>query len=81
MAFRGIRSYPVLAVRRLFSLAILLAASWAAAADAPAPGPRLKFDSVDLNLGDVVRGDDAVATFTYRNVGDAPLKILSAKPG
>ena len=74
-------------VRRLLSLAILLAATAAAAADAPpaspapAGGGRLKFDAVDLNLGDVVRGEDAVATFTYHNVGDAPLKILSAKPG
>jgi hypothetical protein len=34
-----------------------------------------------VNLGDVVHGQDAVATFTYHNTGDAPLHILSAKPG
>jgi hypothetical protein len=38
-------------------------------------------DSLTVNLGDVVRGEDAVATFTYRNTGNAPLHILSAKPG
>ena len=80
MAFRPPWSYPVPAVRRLV-LALLLPISVAAAADAPGSGPRLKFDAVDVNLGEIVRGQDAVATFTYRNVGDAPLKILSAKPG
>jgi hypothetical protein len=78
-------------VRRFLPLVLLLAGAVVSAADAPvgvapspAPstdGPRLKFDAVDLNLGDVVRGEDAVATFTYHNVGNAPLKILSAKPG
>ena len=57
----------------------------AAAAAAPAspagPTPHIKFDATEINLGDVVRGQDAVATFTYRNTGDAPLHILSAKPG
>ena len=49
---------------------------------APAgPAPHIKFDSAEANLGDVVHGQDAVATFTYRNTGDAPLHILSAKPG
>ena len=49
---------------------------------APAgPAPHIKFDSAEANLGDIVHGKDAVATFTYRNTGDAPLHILSAKPG
>jgi hypothetical protein len=43
--------------------------------------PRIAFDAVNVNIGDVVHGLDAVATFTYRNTGDAPLHILSAKPG
>ena len=74
-------------MRRLLLLSLLFAGAVAAAADAPvsagvpADGPRLKFDTVDLNLGDVVRGEDVVATFTYHNTGNAPLKILSAKPG
>ena len=87
MAFRRRWSYPVPAVRRFLCLALFLAGAVAAAAETPAPGgvpadgPRLKFDATDLNLGDVVRGNDATATFTYHNTGNAPLKILSAKPG
>ena len=45
------------------------------------PAPRIKFDATEVNLGDVVHGQDAVATFTYHNTGDAPLHIVSAKPG
>ena len=53
-----------------------------AAAETPAAGaPHIAFDSVNVNLGDVVHGQDAAATFTFRNTGDAPLHILSAKPG
>jgi hypothetical protein len=51
-------------------------------APAPAgPSPRIKFDETTLSLGDVVRGEDAIATFTYHNNGEVPLHILSAKPG
>jgi len=52
-----------------------------APAAAAGPAPHIKFDATEVNLGDVVHGQDAVATFTYRNTGDAPLRILSAKPG
>lgn len=53
-----------------------------AAAEVPgAEAPHIAFDSLSVNLGDVVRGQDAAATFTYRNTGNAPLHILSAKPG
>jgi hypothetical protein len=45
------------------------------------PAPHIKFDATNVNLGDVVRGEDAVATFTYHNTGEVPLHILSAKPG
>jgi hypothetical protein len=45
------------------------------------PAPHITFDAKDVNLGDVVHGQDAVATFTYHNTGTAPLHILSAKPG
>ena len=48
---------------------------------AAGPAPHIKFDAVDVNIGDVVHGQDAVATFTYHNTGDAPLHILAAKPG
>jgi hypothetical protein len=52
-----------------------------APAISPGPAPSLRFDATTIDLGSVVRGDDAVAEFTYSNVGDGPLKILSAKPG
>ena len=81
MAFRGRWPYALSAVRRLLTAVLALGTVVAAAADAPPSGQRLKFDAVEQNLGDVARGQDAVATFTYRNVGNAPLKILSAKPG
>jgi hypothetical protein len=45
------------------------------------PTPHIAFDAKDVNLGDVVHGQDAVATFTYHNTGSVPLHILSAKPG
>ena len=47
----------------------------------PVPAPHIAFDATEVNLGDVVHGQDAVATFTYINTGSAPLHILSAKPG
>jgi len=53
----------------------------AAAAAPAADAPHIAFDSLSVNLGDVVRGQDAAATFTYRNTGNAPLHIISAKPG
>ena len=54
----------------------------AAGAEVPAAGaPHIAFDSLSVNLGVVVHGQDAAATFTFRNTGDAPLHILSAKPG
>jgi hypothetical protein len=57
------------------------AATAAAAAVPTGPAPHIKFDKVEINLGDVVRGEDAVAVFTYQNTGSVPLHILSAKPG
>jgi hypothetical protein len=53
----------------------------AAVAPPSGPAPHIKFDATNVNLGDVVRGEDAVATFTYHNTGDVPLHIISAKPG
>lgn len=47
----------------------------------PAALPHITFDKTELDLGEVLRGKDAVATFTYRNTGSVPLHILSAKPG
>jgi hypothetical protein len=33
-----------------------------------------------IDLGTVKAGEDAVATFVFRNTGDVPVKILKAKP-
>lgn len=78
-------------IRRTVSLVVFLLcaviAAHVASAQEPAPAaptgkaPRIKFDATSVNLGDVVHGQDAVATFAYHNTGDAPLHILSAKPG
>ncbi len=65
--------------------ALLVASAVSAQERAPAvpagPAPHIAFDAKDVNLGDVLHGKDAVATFTYHNTGTAPLHILSAKPG
>jgi hypothetical protein len=63
----------------------------AAPADTPSPEaapvppagpiPHIQFEKTELDLGDVIHGQDAVATFTYTNTGSVPLHILSAKPG
>jgi hypothetical protein len=76
------RAVPILVARQF-----VLGAALAVAADQPAPAapagasPHITFDAKDVNLGDVIHGQDAVATFTYHNTGSAPLHILSAKPG
>ena len=58
-------------------LALLLLASAPRAEDA---APHIAFDATDVDAGDVIRGTDAVAIFTYRNTGTAPLHIAAAKP-
>ena len=74
----------------IFSVALCAAfAVGASFAQVPAPAPavpaspvpHVKFDATEAALGEVVRGQDAVATFTYHNTGNAPLHILGAKPG
>jgi hypothetical protein len=76
--------------RAALGLAVALSIAWslrAAVAEMPAPAapdvpaPHIHFDATDVDLGDVVHGQDAAATFTYHNTGTAPLHILSAKPG
>ncbi|HKQ61365.1 MAG TPA: DUF1573 domain-containing protein [Candidatus Polarisedimenticolaceae bacterium] len=42
---------------------------------------RLQVESDLVDIGDVVRGQPATATFVLKNVGSAPLKVLDAKPG
>ncbi len=54
----------------------------APAAPASAPGqPRLEIEKEVVDLGNVVRGGKADATFVLRNTGKEVLRILSAKPG
>jgi hypothetical protein len=43
--------------------------------------PRLEVESEEVDLGQVVRGEDAVGRFTFRNDGDGVLRVLKAKPG
>lgn len=50
-------------------------------AEEPAPAPRLVVDSKEVDLGRLVRGEQAEAVFTLRNEGDAVLRILRVKPG
>lgn len=55
-----------------------------AAATAPAvpsgPAPVLTVEKNDLDLGTVLEGKEAVATFRLKNTGTAELKILRASP-
>jgi hypothetical protein len=53
----------------------------AAAPAAPAVPPMLVVEKETVDLGDVVRGAKAEATFVLRNTGKIPIKILSARPG
>lgn len=82
--FRRVVSLLVVGLFVAYGAPAVFSEEPAAAAPAPAPegpAPRIKFDATDVNLGEVVHGQDAVATFTYHNTGTAPLHILSAKPG
>lgn len=48
---------------------------------AASEGPKLTIDKREVDVGDVTRGDVAVAVFEVRNSGDRVLKILDARPG
>ena len=60
------------------ALLVVLAPLGAAAAEAT---PRVIVDNPRIDLGRVARGQAAEGSFTVRNLGAAPLHILSAKPG
>ena len=48
----------------------------------PAPaGPRLEFESKEIDLGDLDRGQVVTARFAARNVSDQPVRIQRVKPG
>ncbi len=54
---------------RTLLLGCLIGASWA----------QITFDKTEHDFGDVVEGPPAVHTFTFRNVGDKPVKLTSVK--
>jgi len=43
--------------------------------------PRFEFESTEIDLGTIDRGEVSTARFTLRNVGDQPVRILRVKPG
>ena len=43
--------------------------------------PRLQFETKELDLGSLDRGQVATARFSVRNVSDQPMRILRVKPG
>lgn len=59
-----------------------------ATAQAPSPeqtpalsGPRIEVPEVEVDLGQLVRGETAEASFALHNRGGETLRILRAKPG
>lgn len=76
--------------RSLATTLLLAGFCGVAAAQAPAPAsapeaaavqPSFRVEQSSLDLGTVRAGADAVGTFVFRNDGQAPVKILRAKPG
>ena len=43
--------------------------------------PRLQFETKELDLGSLDRGQVVTARFSVRNVSDQPVRILRVKPG
>ena len=43
--------------------------------------PRLEFETKEVDLGSLDRGQVITARFSARNVGDQPVRILRVKPG
>ena len=44
-------------------------------------GARLEMDRLEVDLGQLVKGETAEARFAIHNRGDETLRILNAKPG
>jgi len=74
----------------------IAAAAWLVAAALPGGGPaaaqaqpagevaappRMEIEKEVVDLGEVIRGEVVVASFSIRNVGGETLRILKAKPG
>jgi len=45
------------------------------------PAPRLEVDALEVQLGEIVRGQKVEARFELRNAGEGTLRIERAKPG
>ena len=50
-------------------------------ASKPVSGGRLSVEQETVDVGEVIRGHVATATFILHNTGQDTLKILGAKPG
>jgi hypothetical protein len=61
-------------------LVISLLAIVAIGASNSGEGPALSVDVARMDLGEVMAGRDAVATFTFRNTGAEDVRIIRAKP-
>jgi hypothetical protein len=57
------------------------AAATESEAVAPEPAPRLEVDALEVQLGEIVRGQKVEAHFELRNTGQGTLRIERAKPG
>jgi hypothetical protein len=66
---------------RSLAICLLLMLPGLSYPDEPAAGPEIAFEAETVQLGQVIRGEAVEAEFVYRNEGDAPLRILRAKPG
>ena len=63
-------------------LVVVLSSLAAQEVGKPLPsGPRLEFESTEVELGTIDRGEVSTARFTVRNLGDQPLRIVRVKPG
>ncbi len=68
-------------------VAALLIAGWSGVAATQEPTPEakvekpvLRVEQVNLDLGTVRAGQEAVGTFVFHNDGTEPVKIVKAKP-
>ena len=44
-------------------------------------GPRIEMGQLEVDLGELIKGETAEARFAIHNRGDEVLRILRAKPG
>lgn len=65
-------------VLTLFTVAILF--SFSLPVSATSSGPKIAFDVVELDIGQIVPGDKAAGVFTVKNEGDDTLKIKRVAP-